>query len=68
MLVDDTLIDRNTSKIITVGVDGSKKVTRVMIDTLSFRVFALLMCRGSLKEKTNALFDISYGFDRASND
>ena len=63
-LVDDTLIDRSNSKIITVGIDGSKKVTRVVVDTLSFRVFALLICRGTLKEKANALFDMGYGNDK----
>jgi hypothetical protein len=39
-------------------------VTKVVIDILAFKVFALLMCRGSTKEKASALFDMSYGIDR----
>ena len=62
--MEETKIDSKNSKIFTTGIDGSKMVTKVVIDTLTFKVFALLMCRGTTKEKANAMFNMSYGVDK----
>ena len=35
-----------------------------MIDTVAFKVFAILMCQGSTYDKANVLFDMCLGLDR----
>ena len=35
-----------------------------MIDLVAFKVFAILMCRGSTYDKALTLFNMSFGLDR----
>jgi len=46
---------------VTVGADGNELTIQLNIDLFSLKLFALLMCKGSIKEKADIMFDIALG-------
>ena len=62
-VLQDVKFDRNTSQLNTVGIDGSLMTVQLSIDILALKMFALLMCQGSLDEKAAIFFDIIVGIE-----
>lgn len=52
---------RGNSSINTVALDGSSLTIQITIDVSNLKLFALLMCKGKLREKARILFDIVMG-------
>ena len=52
---------RGNSSINTVALDGSSLTIQITIDLCNLKLFALLMCKGKLREKARMLFDVVMG-------
>ena len=53
--------DRRTSQIKAQGHDGAELTIQINVDLFNIKVFALLMCKGTQKEKADILFDLVLG-------
>ena len=53
--------NQKDSTIKSVGFDGSNLTIQINIDLFSLKIFALLMCKGGVKEKAECLFDLILG-------
>lgn len=54
--------DRETSQIKQTGRDGKETIIQISIDLFSLKVFAILLCRGSTREKAELFFDLIVGY------
>jgi len=53
--------DRDKSQIKQTDKDGFETVIQISIDIFTLKIFALLMCKGTIKEKSLYLFDAIIG-------
>ena len=54
-------LDKDKSELRQVGPDGKETVIKLTIDTFKLKMFALLMCKGSAREKSSELFSAIVG-------
>ena len=57
--------DKETSQIKQITADGTELIYQINIDVFDLKIFALLMCKGSLRSKASYLFDILQGPETA---
>ena len=55
--------NRQSSQIETVGIDGSQLTLQINVDVMTLKIFALLMCKGTAKEKAAIFYDIVVGLE-----
>lgn len=53
--------DRDKSEIRQIGRDGKPIRVQISIDVFALKIFALLFCRGTIKQKSLVLFDVILG-------
>ena len=53
--------DKNTSQIKSTTQDGSEVLIQINIDVFDIKILALLMCKGSVKVKSDLFFDLVVG-------
>ena len=51
-----------------VAPDGSESTVQINIDVFKLKIFALLMCKGSIIVKTDVFFDLVIGADGIKQD
>ena len=57
----DVFFSRGDSTIETITASGQKQKILVRIDMINFKLFALLMCKGSIRRKAENLFELAAG-------
>lgn len=55
---------KEASSLKTTAVDGSSVTVKISVDVLTLKIFALLMCKGTIKTKATYLFDIIVGMEK----
>ena len=55
---------RDQSSIKTEAIDGSSVTVQINVDVTTLKIFALLMCKGTIREKSHYLFDIIIGMEK----
>ena len=53
--------NRGESSIKTTAIDGSQLTIQINIDLMELKIFALLMCKGTVRYKAGIMFDIAIG-------
>ena len=64
----DVFFSRGDSTIETVDAYGTKQSIMVRVDIFNFKIFALLMCKGSIRRKAENLFELAANQVAGQND
>ena len=60
--------NRDESSIKTTALDGSMLTIQINIDLMELKIFALLMCKGTVRYKAGILFDIAVGPEKVNDE
>lgn len=59
---------RDCSSIKAVAIDGSSQTVQISVDVSNLKLFAILMCKGPIRDKAQVFYEVVIGMEKVKKE